>query len=544
MLLFGVLVKIHSQDVTLKIKINDTLQQKLLDTLHYKRIHNNQQEALNEINLIAKQFYNKGFVNHQYHIQKNDSIVTANFNLGIRISTVRIYTTNTFSINFLKKFNTTLFDNFIYIPIQDLEIFLNAAATEFEKQGFSFTEVSLKNIKKENEQLIADLNIHKTNKRTIQKIVFKGYTEFPKKYIKNYFNIHPNTIFNIQKLTTLNKQLNKLPFISNIKAPEVLFLSDSTVVYCYVQKKALSKFQGIIGFASKENTNKVAFTGNIDLHLSNVFNKGEEISLNWKSNSNDTKLFKTRFFTPYIYNTKISPEIIFTIYKQDTTYTQTTSHLNLNYILNKKHALNLKLKQENSLLTTNEPLNNFQDFKKTTFGGSYEFTSIGNTATYHIALGYLNGFRKSSQVKKQQQLIEIFGDVNFTISPKSTMILKQQSELLISNQVFENEFYKIGGSSSIRGFDEFSIKASKYSITNLEFHYHLTQASSIYSISDIGYVKTSTTLPTSKLYTLGIGYQFSTEKSSTNLSYAIGKTNNQPFRFNRSKIHLTVSYFF
>ena len=72
-----------------------------------------------------------------------------------------------------------------------------------------------------------------------------------------------------------------------------------------------------------------------------------------------------------------------------------------------------------------------------------------------------------------------------------------------------------------------AIFSSNYSITNLEYHLKLNQSSSIYSISDFGYSENKITRIKSNLYSFGIGYAINNEKSSTNLMYAVGKTDSK-----------------
>ena len=77
--------------------------------------------------------------------------------------------------------------------------------------------------------------------------------------------------------------LFKIP-LHSIKFPEILFEQDSTTVYLYLQKTKTNKFDGLIGFNTNDQ-GKLKFNGYIDLYLNNLLNKGESLSINWKSNS-------------------------------------------------------------------------------------------------------------------------------------------------------------------------------------------------------------------------------------------------------------------
>lgn len=548
-LLFGVfficfVFKVHAQQIELEIRPIDSVQHKLFNNIAYIKKHSEKKNAIEKVNLFSEKLKKLGFISNTYNLKINDSIIITEFNLKTKIDFARIYYSENFDQPFLKNittnFNTTYFD----IPFDKIEETIHIITNYFEQKGNTFSEVSLTNLEIKNNTLTAKLLINHATKRTIDKIIVKGYETFPKKFYRNYFNIKPNTIFNTKTLKSLNNQLNTLTFVKNIKPPEVLFSEDSTTIYLYLEKKSFNKFNGIIGFSNKENSNKIAFTGNIDLELQNIFNKGEVISLKWRSSINENKLFKSSFFIPYIYNTKISPTFSFSIIKQDTTYTTIKTNIKLDYSIHKNMDLSALYRNENSNAIANNYNAAITSFKKSNIGVSYTFKNTKRNSPLTLELSYLLGTRKYNSYKENQKILEFIGEYSLPFNHRSYLFLKQQNEFLFSKNILENELYKIGGSSSIRGFDELAISASKYAITNIEYHYSLNEFSELYSITDYGYVENNLLQLTSQLYSLGIGYVFNTDKSSTNLSYAIGKTSKLPFEFNNSKIHLKITYFF
>ena len=536
--------KIHAQKIELKIDFRDSIQQHLVSDILYKNFHISTDEATAEIKLFSTKLNRIGFINNTYNTKLNDSIYSCTFDLGAKIDFVRIYYNETLDPAFLKKITTIYNTYYFEIPINDVEKTINLIVGYFEEKGSSFSEVKLIDQKITSNLLTASLSIKQSKERTIDKVLVKGYEDFPNKYYKNYFNLKPTSTFNTKTLKELSAQIKRLSFAHQIKEPEVLFSEDSTIVYLYIKKMSSNKMNGIIGFSNKENSNKLQLTGNIDIELNNIFNKGESLSLIWKNNTNQNKSFKISFFTPYIYNTKFSPSINFSIIKQDSTFTSVKSILKLNYNINKNNSVNTLYRNENSSTISNQTIININDFKKTTFGLSYAYTNGNYKNPLNFEFGYLIGTRKTTETKVNQQNIELFGEYHLILNSKNSILLKQQSEILNSKNVLENELFRIGGASSIRGFDELAIMASKYTVTNLEYHFNLNEESKIYSITDFGYIQNNIINTTSKLYSLGIGYIFNTEKSSTNLSYAVGKNSNTPFSFNNSKIHLKISYFF
>ena len=137
-------------------------------------------------------------------------------------------------------------------------------------------------------------------------------------------------------------------------------------------------------------------------------------------------------------------------------------------------------------------------------------------------------------------------DTNYlwSLNFKNHIYLRNDSSVLISDNILTNELFRIGGINSIRGFNEESIFASLYSIVNIEYRYAVNSSSYLFSISDLGYFEDQLNNTSQQLYSLGLGYAFSTNFGLLNLSYAIGKSNNQTFELNNSRFHIKISSFF
>ena len=115
-----------------------------------------------------------------------------------------------------------------------------------------------------NDTLIIELTISDSSNRKIDKVIVKGYDEFPEKFIKRFFKINKQTIFSKQKMKEVSQLTKNLDFVREKKEPEVLFKKDSTHLYLFVDKLETSSFDGIINFASKENGQGLLLNGNLD----------------------------------------------------------------------------------------------------------------------------------------------------------------------------------------------------------------------------------------------------------------------------------------
>ena len=409
LLLSASFASIHAQNFELKVHTKDSSNAYILKTIAYVKIHTTKKSVLNEIDSISNKLTLIGFINNNYTINEKDLVVSCVYTLNKKIKTIRIHYNSPYLKNsFFEKIATNHTNTYFEVPLNNIERTLNLIIEHFEDLGYSFTTISLKNLVQQNEILTAQLNLEISEKRTINKVIVKGYSKFPKKYLNQYLDLKQHTVFNKNTLNNLHELINTIPFISQIKKPAVLFTKDSTTLFLYLKKKSTSKFDGIIGFSNEENSTKLKFNGYLDLYLNNIFNKGESFGLNWKNNGGDTQTLNLEFNSPYILNSKFSAAGEFSIFKQDSTYITTKSQLKINYDIDRNNIVNATLSDEHSDLSSfPNTTSGVKTFKKNFIGISYTYKLPSKlqqftTPKFLINIAYLKGNRIIENSKSDQ----------------------------------------------------------------------------------------------------------------------------------------------
>jgi hemolysin activation/secretion protein len=394
--------------------------------------------------------------------------------------------------------------------------------------------------------MFADLQIYQSKKRTINNVIIKGYKNFPKSYIKNYFNIKNNTVFNQQKIKEISEGSKVLEFITEIKPPEILFTKDSTSIYIYLKKEQNNSFDGLMNFTSKEDGG-ISFNGNIDLRLNNILDKGEKFSLFWNSIAEERQEFKLSTQIPYIFFSKFSPQLSFSIYKQDSTFINTKFDSKIFYNVNTKVKIAATYNSESSEnLKQDINNNNIETFSNHFLGLQFQY-NLPNKKFFDNNQLYLElepsmGKRKIRDNSSNQYKMEASISFNWNLKRRSSMFIKNKTGYLNSDTYIYNELFRIGGANTIRGFNEQSIFTSSYSFFNIEYRYLTSEKSYLYSITDIGHAKLNN--GNKKLLGIGLGYLFTTKKSQINLSTSLGKNNTQSFDYNNIKLIINWKNYF
>ena len=371
-----------------------------------------------------------------------------------------------------------------------LDEFTNQLLEKIDRKGKSFSEISYINPIIKNDTLIIELTISDSSNRTIDKVIVRGYNAFPEKFISNYFLINTKTVFSKQKLKTISTLTNRLDFIKENKAPEVLFKKDSTHLYLFFDKLGTSSFDGIVNFSSKENGKGLLLNGNLDLKLNNAFNSGEKFEIIWNKVSDEKTDFKINSYVPYLFNSKFSTTLEFNLYRQDSTFINTSFKLNTDYSINQRSHASLLYSSENSNYLLNTSDNELASYSNYFIGLGYQMNKLSTSNLYDfnngINLNLIIGKRKTSLESINQLKLHFSAFANLQINDKGYLAIKNESGLLSSKNYLLNELFRIGGANSIRGYNEQSIFTNGYSYSNIEFRYLLDRSSYLYSITDFG----------------------------------------------------------
>lgn len=439
-------------------------------------------------------------------------------------------------------------ENYFIIPTYRVPEVLNKLSEISSNSGHPFAKLQLKNLeKRENLELAADLSLSEGSFRTVDSILIKGYEKFPKPFLKYYAGIKTRSVFNREKLIEQTARINSLGFASVTQPPEVLFRKDSTTVYLYLQKENHNHFDGILGFATDEETQKLQFNGFLDLQLNNNLNFGEEFLLNYKADGNEQVEFRTRLKIPFLFNTRFGIGGELRIFKRDSSFVTTNQRAKLTYRLLPTAVTHLGYRRSVSNYLLEEGIAGIpmEDFNSEFFTVGGNFIRTENHPFFPIKtevdveLGF--GNRKGESNTENQWTAETLIRHIFTLSPRSSFLAESNTAFLKSDSYLENELFKFGGINSIRGFEENSLDASFFSTLSTEYRYVLAENIFIHSIIDLGYFENPVFELNSRLNSLGFGMGINTKGSLFRIIFANGRSFGQKFDFSASKVHISVS---
>ena len=531
-----------AQKMYLKINGNSIIENKTIDSIGYNTNHINIKSVFDEANFMSEKLLKLGFIENEVIENKKTNDTTFRFVFDIRKKTnfIHIYigaNSELKTLGILKNKNDTL-----KIAFSEIENFMQQNLKLLEQKGFSLSSLKLINYRKTNHILFADLDLQVGNKRQLNDIVIVGYEKFPEGHKKNIKRLYKNKVFNLENLKKLKDDFDKFRFISQKKYPEILFTKDTTKVYVYLEKTKPNRFDGLVGFSNDEKR-KIKFNGYLDLLLINTLNSGEEFTLFWKSDGADQKTFNAGLELPYIFKTRFGLKTTLNIFKQDSTFQNTKTNLDIGYFFNYNSRLYLGYQSAESSDIQNVNKLSLSDFKNTFTTLSFEFLNFKNEdflfpekTKINLKTGF--GSRTSTFNDDKQIYFEVNLKHNLYLNEKNSFNLKSQNYYLKSGAYLINELYRFGGINSIRGFNENSLQANVFTSILTEYRYLLTPTIYFHTITDYGFYKDSTINKNSTLLGIGFGFGLLTKNGLLNLVYANGSTKDQAIKTANSIVHI------
>lgn len=538
---------IYSQQFYLKIEGSSSFENKIIDSIGYTKKHIEIKNILETQKKFNENLLKIGYLENELLQTKknNDSSFTFRYRLGNLTRNIEIKT-DSLSNEVKDILNLTTSE---IILLSNTENFINEKLNILEKKGFAQSKIQLRNFTKTNNQLQADLIIELNKIRKINQLVFQGYSQFPEGIKKVFLRKYNTKPFNKDVIKKIHSDFNALPFISQIKYPEVLLTTDSTKVYLYLEKRKNNTFDGFLGFGNKETTQKLQFNGYLDLNLYNNLNSGERFNLYWKNDGNKQSTFNVNLDLAYIFKSPMALKSNLRIFKQDTIFQNSSFDFDLGYMINYNTKVFIGYKDNVSEAIQKISSSTIKDLKSTFITSIFEHKKVSFDDSlfpdkFTVFTKFGMGNRTTSAIKTNQFFAQIQLQKLLELNKKNVIHIKTDTYFLQSNDYFTNELYRFGGIQSIRGFNENSLQGNVFTGLFAEYRYVASPNLYFYSITDFGYYQDKANNTKDQLYGLGFGFGLLSNGGLFNLVYANGNTGNQTIKLSNSIVQISFKTYF
>src|SRR5690606_7140028 len=514
-------LEIQSNPISMQDEINRVYQKKSFISIAKLR------DAYLE---VSKELQANGFIYLQLEdlVKTNDSSYIGTFLLGEKYDKLVI------KMSHIDADTRRLLDlpsDSLVLSIQNVQPFIDQMLKVLDSHGHPISSIGFTDRKIANQKIIATLEIQKDIKRTIDNLYITPYEKFPKGIKKQLVKRYQHKDYSQQTIQELQQEMQQFPFVKIAKPAEILFTDEQTILYVYAEKSNASRFDGLIGFNSNEETGKLQFNGHIDLQLLNVFDVGEQLKLYWKNDGQQQSTLRIQTEVPYLLSSPFGVLGELQIFKQDSTMQNTKMNLQALYYFTLQNRVGIGI-QNTSSTAGSENTFGAENFSNTYYTASHYYHIYQDHFLFPIffssslQMGY--GKRKTDSETLPQYFIQFHAEKLWQINPRNYIHHSAEAYFLHSDRYIYNELYRFGGIHSIRGFAENSLLAKTQAGLYNEVRYLLAPNMYLHSITDVAYYESEDT--NDFLYSFGLGFGIQTGGGLFNIIYANGVQPNTDFK--------------
>jgi translocation and assembly module TamA len=524
----------------------------------------------------------------------------ANHFLAASIDSISSKTDTLFAFNYVGKvydkivlknhnFGKGFLEDSINVQLNSVEfnILQNQIITNYENMGYPFANIVLSEVELHGTDISCRATLFTYTKIVFDSIAIVGNSTISKKYLEKYLDIMEGSPYIEENVRDLDKRLRNLPLLKLKSASRVVFYQGLARVILDIDDVVTDRIDGVVGFApnsANSEENKLLLTGEVNIELNNLFKSAKQLEIHWRNYLQRSQLLDLSFTYPYLFNTKLGINGELNINKFDTLFVNLKSKVSFRYQKKGNNYIQFYYQNINSNLITADT-SQIRSTKVVPSNNPYNIDNYG-FAIHQKDIDYLPNPRKGYSITidaaigqktilrnteidlvkytntETGQPISIYDTIdkksyrsNFSIEAAYYIPIKKSSTIkqnlkvmgLVTEQVFFNELYNFGGFSTLRGFDENELFASKALIYNLEYRYLLDQNSNVGLFVNTALVENL--LEDDKLiYDTPIGFgvlaNIKVGNGILNIAYALGKQLDNPIKLNSAKFHFGIVNYF
>ncbi|MBT8326687.1 MAG: outer membrane protein assembly factor [Bacteroidia bacterium] len=459
--------------------------------------------------------------------------------------------------------------------------------SNYENVGYPFVNITLDSIEVSNDSLFASAKLFTGIKIVYDSIQIIGKSKLSKAYLSKFLDVEVGNNYREKDVKSIDKKLRNLPLVK-LKGPSrVVFYRGLARILIDIDDIVTDRIDGIVGLApnsSNSDANSLLITGEVNLELNNLFKSAKQLELHWRNYLQRSQLLDIGFTYPYLFNTKLGINGKLNLNKFDTIYVNLKSKLSFRYQQKGNNYIQFYYQNINSNLISVDT-SSIRSQKKLPSNNPYNVDNYG-LGFFQRDLDYLPNPRKGYHINadvsigqktilrntliqnvkyintENGNLISIYDtmkaksfrmnlalDASLFVPIKSSSVLVQKISFsgLFTEDILFNELTNFGGYSTLRGFDENELFASKLLSYLVEYRYLLTENSNVGLFFNTALIE-NTVESTKLIYDIPFGFgavaNIQVGSGILNLAYALGRQQNNPILLNTAKFHFGIVNYF
>ena len=381
-------------------------------------------------------------------------------------------------------------------------------------------------------------------------------------YLQLFSGLEVGKPFSQRQFEVASQKLKRSTYFTLSGTPELSFQNRSARPFFPIKERRVNVFDGVIGFLPNENeAGKLLVTGQVDLQLFHLGGKGRDVVLQWQRLNIQSQSLELAYREAFIFRSRLDFGTQFSLLKQDSSFVNREFELDFGYQISDSGYLRFFSNRkagdllESSTIGQGGNLPSSIDYRWTQYGlkAAWDFRddvifprkgalfrvnfSVGNKRILENT-----GIPENAYEGVEENSLQIQGgfegEKHVFVNPFWGMWFKGSAGILQNDNLFLNEYFRLGGLKTIRGFNEKFFFAKSYGYLSIEQRLFFGENTYLMAFADVGLLENEYNSPKyDQPFSFGTGINLDTGEGLFSFVFALGKSNIQPLCFEYSRIH-------
>ncbi|MFH2004666.1 MAG: BamA/TamA family outer membrane protein [Bacteroidota bacterium] len=425
----------------------------------------------------------------------------------------------------------------------------------YSDEGYIFAQVKLQGFKKifeDENEIQTELNFTVIPKRrsVINKIEIEGNDLTDANIIIREIRIKEEDTFNQALADKITKRLRRLSIFSRVNMPEYFIDQDGKgTLTLSITEGNTKSYDGIIGYIPAASAReKGYFSGLVNVSFRNLFGTMRAFSLKWQQVSRASQDLEINYFEPWLFGLPINLYSSFFQRKQDSTYVQRNVGVRSEVLVSEFLSFNLTINSERVIPSAEKTIALLNNSSSISIGGGMKYDTRDDFFFPNEGLIFRTDYFYIRKAISEQTT-----SANTTIDLRKIVADFDYYQPTFSNQIFTvglhgrelrgngydlSDLFRLGGTNTLRGYEENQFSGSRLLWMNTEYRLLLADKNFVFVFLDVGYYyRNIMNENLSKLkYGYGLGVAVDSPLGILKVNYALGEGDS----ISKGKIHFGI----
>ena len=403
---------------------------------------------------------------------------------------------NEFGSRLKEKYFANVLGNVFYQS--ELQSQIDKILVELENKGFPFASIKIESLMFDstdgNNYVDVFLKIETDKLSTIEKIEIEGNTKTKKSVILNAVRINKGSEYSQNKIDEIPTLLNRLRFFEPVEKPTYYMNSkEEGLLKISLKEKSTNNFDGIIGYVpASKSDDKGYFTGFVNISLRNIFGTGRGAGIKWQQENQNTQELQLKYLEPWVLNFPVNLNLHLFQRKQDSSYVKRIYGGNLDYLATENITASLIVESESVIPSENNI--SIQNSNSLNSGFRLQLDYRDDIFVPQSGIYFSTSYKFKSKTEDASnvanlniQEYELDFAIYYSMFKRQVIALGVHAKEMIGDSFNESDYFRIGGSNSLRGYREQQFLGNRVLWSNLEYRFLLSLRSYVFLFYDFGY---------------------------------------------------------